>query len=538
MSDQHFPTMMKFLLASVVLLGAIAVAGLPAYFSVLGIGPLVFYHWRVLVPAAKKGLSTSAIDSVYYFGFLVTVMALAISAIHIAASGAETDTTAVVLQFGVGLFATGYAVFARMHLHSRTAVAGVYTQEEIMDRYMERSAQLIDHIETSTSKLSTFATEAVARTAAAAETIQRTAEANMLRTSDKFAADVAGILASVRAALEGIQVLVTDPDSQAARQRFSADLRETYQASSQLNTAMRELAKRTAEESQQRAETMAATKNLAVYLQDFSSKVRQLSAPEGALVNSSQALQGVSAGLLSTSETVMQALANLHEVGSLVQDTGPTFAKMRTTTKKAAEQLEVLVEATEHLRKAGENVQFASSASSGLNDELARMREMLPALSASGVQLTSSMDAAGKRTQAFEDKLSALPNGLDAVQALQQGMLVGLNQITEDLKAASQQSGRVREHSEATAATVDGANALLAGAVRLDSTVSSIQQRMADLLEAIGSVNTAMQATSQELQAFGANYRDGRIANPGAAPVPAPAASAGVQLDKPEEMTP
>jgi hypothetical protein len=112
MSDQHFPMMLKLLVASTVILILVTLTGLSPFFSILGIIPLVKYHVQ-LSRESKKGLSSSAVDSVYYFGFLVTVVALACTAIHISWNAGATDTSAVVLQFGVGLFATGYAVVAR-----------------------------------------------------------------------------------------------------------------------------------------------------------------------------------------------------------------------------------------------------------------------------------------------------------------------------------------------------------------------------------------------------------------------------------------
>jgi hypothetical protein len=55
--------------------------GLPPWGSILfGICPLIWYHLGYLVPRARKGLTQAAIDSVYYFGFVLTLSALALSA--------------------------------------------------------------------------------------------------------------------------------------------------------------------------------------------------------------------------------------------------------------------------------------------------------------------------------------------------------------------------------------------------------------------------------------------------------------------------
>lgn len=507
MNEQYFPKLMKLLGLSALIFIVSSAPIAPPFLSVLGIGPLVYYHLKILVPASKDGLSPTGIDSVYYFGFLITVVALAISAIHIAGNAEQTRIGTVVLHFGLGLFATGYAVFARMHLNSLVTATSVLSEEEILDRYVQRSAKLVEHIETSTTKLASFATEIIARTAASAEVIQQTAEQNMRRTSEGFAKDIAKILGEVHGALNGIQQLVTDPSTQAARARFNTELRDTYQASSQLNASMGELAKRTAEESQQRADTIAATKNLALHLQDFSRKVQTLSAADGAFALSAQTLGEISGGLQSSTRTVVHALNELKEVGRLVQDTGPTFVKMRTLTKKATEQLETLAEVTDHFRTAGENVQFAADASEALNVELSRMRDIFPTLSASGKNLTSAFDTAERTTRGLEERIAALPQGLDAVHALRQSMTLALNQVTEDLRNVTEHVHQVRESSASEDSAANGAGALLDGAARLDDTVASILQRLADLLEAIGSVNAAIQETSEGLKSYATHYK-------------------------------
>src|SRR5438876_5052062 len=57
--------------------------GHPLVAMSLGIAPLILYH-ALLVFYASDGLTQATIDSVYYFGFLVTVAALGASAIHVA----------------------------------------------------------------------------------------------------------------------------------------------------------------------------------------------------------------------------------------------------------------------------------------------------------------------------------------------------------------------------------------------------------------------------------------------------------------------
>lgn len=82
-----------------------------------GVLPLAVYHVFLL---RQRILSPTEIDSIYYFGFLVTVITLVSTAISIGLSHNTIGLRWVLLQFGLGLVATGYALFARLHLLSKS----------------------------------------------------------------------------------------------------------------------------------------------------------------------------------------------------------------------------------------------------------------------------------------------------------------------------------------------------------------------------------------------------------------------------------
>ena len=82
----------------------------------MGLVPLFAYHvilWR------NSKLAPAQVDSVYYFGFLVTVVTLVATAIAIGQTTGKLDPSVILTQFGLGLIATGYALFARLMLLSR-----------------------------------------------------------------------------------------------------------------------------------------------------------------------------------------------------------------------------------------------------------------------------------------------------------------------------------------------------------------------------------------------------------------------------------
>jgi hypothetical protein len=125
-----------------------SVMRLPPWVAMLGgSAPLLYYHLAYLTPRAKKGLAQAAIDSVYYFGFLVTVAALAVSAVSLAVTDGKAPLTEIAFQFGLGLLATGYSVFARLHLTSISTWVEEASPEAVLDRYVVRSRELVTNVE-------------------------------------------------------------------------------------------------------------------------------------------------------------------------------------------------------------------------------------------------------------------------------------------------------------------------------------------------------------------------------------------------------
>lgn len=87
---------------------------------IFGFVPLVIYHY---ILSRKSLLSAAEIDSIYYFGFLVTVVTLVSTAISIGMAAALPEVKWILGQFGLGLVATGYALFARIWLMGKSSDA-------------------------------------------------------------------------------------------------------------------------------------------------------------------------------------------------------------------------------------------------------------------------------------------------------------------------------------------------------------------------------------------------------------------------------
>lgn len=126
----------------------------PATF-IFSIGPLVWYHFR-LNRSLGSGLSQNTIDSVYYFGFLITITTLAVTVLAVSFRGFGGDYGPIVTQFGLGLVATGYALFARMQLMSAAEKMEEGDPNAILDRYLEKVKNVVDRVEMSADAFERF----------------------------------------------------------------------------------------------------------------------------------------------------------------------------------------------------------------------------------------------------------------------------------------------------------------------------------------------------------------------------------------------
>ncbi len=81
-----------------------------------GLLPLVIYH--ISLSFQKGHLTQDKVDSVYFFGFLVTLATLGSSAFILSTKGVTAINT-VGVQFALGLLVTGYGLWARITLQSK-----------------------------------------------------------------------------------------------------------------------------------------------------------------------------------------------------------------------------------------------------------------------------------------------------------------------------------------------------------------------------------------------------------------------------------
>lgn len=252
--SNHFPVLMSCMVLSFVLLASTRIAidrlggGLPNWLAVIGgMAPLVYYHVGYLAPRVKAGLSQAAIDSVYYYGFLVTIFALGTSALSMVSGGGVglVNPGNVIAQFGVGLLATGYAVVARLHLSSKANELGDASPDAVIDHYVSRSRQLVERLDLA---LHSF-TELALKCEVAVQSIDRISResvqyngAALRAVADGFTQEINAVFAQTKEGLLEVKRITAETAFADERKALVRNVKSVTDAASRLHQEMQNLA--------------------------------------------------------------------------------------------------------------------------------------------------------------------------------------------------------------------------------------------------------------------------------------------------------
>lgn len=156
------------------------------------LAPLCYYFSR-LYKAGANGLSHTAIDSVYYFGFIVTIMALAGSVMRVWLFGIEKDMTGLIAQFGVGLLATGLALVFRLVLTARVESMNAKDLTQTIEEYVSRIDGVVSKIEASAASFEGLSNSLQERTRTVVQATFDECTASMRAATTVFSESIAQI---------------------------------------------------------------------------------------------------------------------------------------------------------------------------------------------------------------------------------------------------------------------------------------------------------------------------------------------------------
>jgi chromosome segregation ATPase len=125
----------------------------------LGIVPIIIYHARLHIQQTKTALPQAAIDTVYYLGFLITIATLGCTVVSIGigkqALKLESLSNLAAI-FGLGLFATGYALFARIMLMMQSERIDSESLDDKVERYAIEAERALAMMQRSAIEFESF----------------------------------------------------------------------------------------------------------------------------------------------------------------------------------------------------------------------------------------------------------------------------------------------------------------------------------------------------------------------------------------------
>lgn len=483
MNKTYFKKMLPYLGVSVVFLLGGAFLRVDAILGMaLALAPLGFYHYSLARKAL--GLTQLEIDSIYYYGFLVTVCALAVCAFLIATGGGATDVNVVIYQFGAGLVATGYAVFARMHLTSLVTIERV-SPEEVMDKYILRSQDLLKNIEVAAGELERFSKAIVSRTVETSEAVRDGALQAMEDAADAFAKEIEMTLSEARTGLQDVKSMVSDVAFAKDRADLTKEMRRSVTVSTAMNEAFEILTVRSREGIVATEQAAAASKMLNLSMGSFSQLVRQIGGEDGDLMKSSVALGKATQAIDVSCGSVNRIVASLDDMADSVGDSGQTFKQLRTLTKKATEQITGLAEASGTLGAAIGHISSAATATDALAGGIERVSHAIPALYDATSGLTSSMSNASHASQRLGQELAGYSEHTTAVTAFGTAAAEGLGAISRTVLQTLFDTRQMASQSAVTVKAIEGAERLLTSASALHGTLDSLDSLFGGLTTAV-----------------------------------------------------
>lgn len=164
--------------------------------------PLCIYFWA-LYRYGKDGLSHTAIDSVYYFGFIVTILSLTGSVMRVWLFGIEKDMSGLIAQFGVGLLATGLALVFRLILTARVESLNAKDLSQTIEEYVQRIDKVVSRVEASAASFEGLSESLQQRTRVVVQAAFEECTASMQAAAINFSESMARVSEQATSSVSG-----------------------------------------------------------------------------------------------------------------------------------------------------------------------------------------------------------------------------------------------------------------------------------------------------------------------------------------------
>jgi hypothetical protein len=415
-----------------------------AFAMLLAFLPMIYYHVNHLRPNAGRGLTQQSIDTVYYYGFLVTLGALAASVITVSFSGKTDNLQRVGLQFGLGLLATGYAVFARMHLMALNASSVDVDPDATMGHIVQKSRELVVNVEMATLQFDEYLKlQRAAIAKAEAEAISRI-EDNTISASKSLESVIAHVFADAIGNLKQIKTILTDTTFSAETDRLKGNIVAVAKSLELLSESLDTWIQDFESGAKTSRDVNAQLSDLNQRLDVMNALAGKLSGTNGTLVSYSESIAVASTALSHHVQTLVPTVENLAEAATSLDEVLPMFKLLRTNAKKNAELLDALGEGSKKLNSVAERFAVSAEAVDALKESLAGVTGTLLGLTAQSDALNVCFDSAAKRANELSRSIEITTAATGSIGKLRSETASTIDQLASAVQQLALQNSELR----------------------------------------------------------------------------------------------
>ena len=493
MNATHTPVLFRCMLVSLGCLTFMTIVSWhPVITMISTIAPLIFYHMAYLRPRAKAGLSQTAIDSVYYFGFLVTIGALGASAIKLGTSQKLESLADVGFQFGLGLLATGYAVFARMHLSSAVLSSDGIAPEEAMNKIVVNSRELATNIEIATKPFDDYVQRHMKAIADAEHSSVNRIEESILHSTNKFNRALDESAKESIASLKEFRTLTTEVAANFHRSRLTASINAASHGLEKL--AVRSTDVYTALHNCLTTAGAAAPvlEKLAAHLTTFDQSIQRLGGDQGTLVIAMDRLNVGAEELCNGTTALRPAIADLREIATIIGGVQPTFKVLRSAAKKATEQIDALALTTEIFVTIAERFGMTVQATEQLSGTISTVSAALIPLRQEAATLAANLENASRWSVAVSGSMGNLQTQTINVIDSSTSANIALNGFAATIKDVIDHGNDAGTKLAQNAAAIDSIATLIGDTQSLHAAITSTKKSVIEFNKTVQDLQQAI----------------------------------------------
>jgi chromosome segregation ATPase len=485
------------LLSAVILVGLTALNVNPFVTFPAALAPMVAYHVFFLRPRARAGELTSLeIDSIYYYGFLLTILALATSALTVVVRGADKCLAVVGAQFGLGLLATGYAVAARIQLLLSARAATANDDDDVLESYINRSRELISSIELASSSFDTYARSLQDRvTAAAAESQSRT-ELVLSDAARAFTDGISATLEESKSSIAEIRAFLNDAAFTSEREELKKSVQSSVSALTKLNNALERMAELSSSSANSTGEFVTAVGAVSERAGLLSERLDGLSAENGTLVRFQQQLSSSAEQVSRAVDELQQLPEQLHGVGAAAAGVAGDLDALAESAAGTGKSIKPLAGAAERIAEIVSSLEAADGALSAMKDTGSATASELERLRLSILSALPLLEQFGK---VGEQSTPTLKSMGDHVQQLEQ-VASALAPVATSMASISDVLSNHAEQLRSTAAANDE---LLQSITETVRTAPAFQEALGSIPDSLNRIDDSLRDTAEKLVTAG-----------------------------------